>query len=115
MIYAVIPARGGSKGVPRKNLRSVSGVPLIAYSIKAALKTPSIERTIVSTDSPEIADVAKNLGADVPFFRPEEISQDRSTDYEFVAHMLEWLQNNEGKIPSQIVHLRPTTPLRDPE
>lgn len=112
LIYSIIPARSGSKGVPGKNIKLLKGYPLLAYSIKVSLKSNLIERTIVSTDSEEIAIIAKKYGAEVPFLRPWEISQDTSTDLEFVLHALEWFKNNEGNIPDYLVHLRPTTPLR---
>lgn len=114
MIYSIIPARGGSKGVPGKNIRPLAGHPLIAWSIQSSRMSKRIHRTIVSTDSPEIAEVAKHYGAEVPFLRPAEISGDRSTDYEFIAHALDWFRKHEGKAPEYWVHVRPTTPLRDP-
>jgi len=113
-IYAVIPARGGSKGVPKKNIRRVAGFPLIAYSIAAAAMSLSIQRTIVSTDSEEIAAVALKFGANVPFLRPEAMAGDLSLDRDFVLHLLHWLLQNEGAAPDLLVHLRPTTPLRNP-
>ena len=112
-IYSIIPARAGSKGVPGKNIRLLGGYPLIAYSVCASIDTKDIERTIVSTDSKEIADIAQKYGAEVPFLRPEAISRDDSTDLEFVKHAINWLRINEGTVPDLLVHLRPTTPLRD--
>ncbi|TSC67857.1 MAG: N-acylneuraminate cytidylyltransferase [Parcubacteria group bacterium Gr01-1014_73] len=113
-IYVFIGARGGSKSIPKKNLLNIGGFPLIAYSIVAAKLTNGIERIIVSTDSEEIATVAKKFGAEVPFLRPSELASDNSPDREFIIHALAWLQKNEGKIPDYIVHLRPTSPLREP-
>jgi CMP-N,N'-diacetyllegionaminic acid synthase len=113
-VYAVVPARGGSKGVPKKNIRRLAGYPLIAYSIAAGFMSRLIERVIVSTDSPEIAEVSRKYGAEVPFLRPAELAQDKSRDRDFVLHLLHWLQENEGGGPDYLVHLRPTTPLRDP-
>ncbi|HTY53459.1 MAG TPA: acylneuraminate cytidylyltransferase family protein [Methanomicrobiales archaeon] len=113
-VVAVIPARGGSKGVPGKNLRPVGGYPLIAYSIAAAELTPGIDRAIVSTDSPEIADIAGRFGGEVPFLRPGEFATDRSPDIGFVLHLTGWLKEHEGSEPEYVVNLRPTTPLRDP-
>lgn len=110
---ALIPARAGSKGVPNKNIRLLGGHPLIAWSIAACLKTGSIDRVIVSTDSEEYAALCRELGADVPFLRPASISGDRSTDFEFVEHALDWLVAN-GDEPETVVHIRPTTPLRNP-
>lgn len=114
MVYSIIPARGGSKGIPKKNIQLLGGYPLIAYSIAASRLTPQIKRTIVSTDSQEIAQVAKEYGAEVPFLRPAEISQDNSTDLEFLQHALKWFTENETVFPDLLVHLRPTTPLRIP-
>ena len=112
--FALIPARGGSKGVPKKNLRPLGGHPLIAFSIAAAQQCPEIGRVIVSTDSPEIADVARTYGAEVPFLRPSALAQDASTDREVIHHALEWLRTHEGRQPDLVIQLRPTTPLRDP-
>jgi len=112
---AVIPARSGSKGVPDKNIKELSGKPLIAYSILTAQKIKLINRIIVSTDSDEYAALATDIGAEVPFIRPIELSNDDSTDYDFVKHLLDWLIENESHIPDYIIHLRPTTPLRDPD
>ncbi|MBT6939305.1 MAG: acylneuraminate cytidylyltransferase family protein [Candidatus Marinimicrobia bacterium] len=114
-IMAVIPARSGSKGVPDKNIKELSGKPLIAYSILTAQKIKLINRIIVSTDSDEYAALATDIGAEVPFIRPIELSNDDSTDYDFVKHLLDWLIENESHIPDYIIHLRPTTPLRDPD
>ena len=111
---AIIPARSGSKGVPDKNIRSLDGWPLIAYSIQVGLLAKNIDRVIVSTDSERYAAIAKEYGAEVPFLRPAEISVDFSTDYECVKHALDWLNDSGSEIPEYIVHLRPTTPLREP-
>lgn len=112
-IVALIPARGGSKGVPRKNIKNLGEFPLIAYSIAVANLSKVIQRTIVSTDDEEIACVARKFNGEVPFLRPAELATDTSTDFDFVKHAMEWLQQNEGHIPEFFVHLRPTTPLRD--
>ena len=113
-LIAVIPARSGSKGVPDKNIEMLVGKHLIAYSISAAIKSKLIDRVIVSTDSEKYASISKDYGAEVPFIRPNEYSGDDSTDYGFVKHLLDWLTENEGYNPEYIIHLRPTTPLRDP-
>ena len=113
LTYSIIPARGGSKGVPGKNVRLLNDLPLIAYSIKISLKSNFISRTIVSTDSEEIAEIARRYGAEVPFLRPAELARDNSTDLEFVQHALSWFQENDGVVPDYLVHLRPTTPLRE--
>ena len=111
-ILSIIPARGGSKGLKNKNILPLLGHPLIAYSIKAGLDSERIDRVIVSTDSEEIADVAKKYGAEVPFMRPAEFAQDMSTDMEVFIHVLDWLKKNENYIPDIIVQLRPTSPVR---
>ena len=113
-IFAIIPARGGSKGVPKKNIRPLAGYPLIAYSIAAARLCSRINRIIVSTDSKEIAELSRRYGAEVPFIRPAEFAGDLSPDRDFVIHALKWFEENEGAVPEYLVHLRPTTPLRDP-
>jgi len=113
-IYAIIPARGGSKGVPGKNIKLLKGFPLIAYSIAVAKLSNKINRVIVSTDSLEIAEIAKKFGAEVPFLRPAEFAQDKSPDIDFFKHAINWFSENEKDQPEFLVHLRPTTPLRDP-
>jgi len=109
---AIIPARSGSKGVPDKNIKLLAGHPLIAYSIAAA-KIAGIKRVFTSTDSEKYAEIASDYGAEVPFLRPQEIATDRSTDYEWVRHAMEWFKENEKVMPELWLHLRPTTPLRD--
>ena len=113
-IVALIPARAGSKGVPNKNIRPLGGHPLIGWSIAACMNSKYIEEVVVSTDSPEYAEIAKNYGAKVPFLRPSELSGDSSTDIEFVLHALEWFGSHSA-VPDYIVHLRPTTPFRTTE
>ena len=114
MVYGLIPARAGSKGVSRKNIKLLGGYPLIAYTIAAAKMSKDISRVIVSTDSAQIASIATRYGAEVPFIRPAELAKDNSLDIDFVLHAIEWFRQNEDKVPDYIVHLRPTTPLRDP-
>ena len=111
-IFALIPARAGSKGLKDKNIKLLAGHPLLAFSVAAARRCKNIDRVIISTNSRQYADIAVKYGAEAPFLRPEEISQDRSTDYDFVKHALDWLSENEGQMPQLLVHLRPTTPLR---
>lgn len=111
--YAIIPARAGSKGVPGKNVKLLSGKPLIAYSIAASKFASNIDRVIVSTDSPDYAKLAEEFGAEVPFLRPPEISGDKNTDYELFKHVLDWFAENEKQFPEYLVHIRPTTPLRE--
>ena len=113
-IVAVIPARSGSKGVPGKNVKLLAGHPLIAYSIAAARLVENVDRVIVSTDSEHYARIARKYGAETPFLRPAEVSADDTGDYEWVKHLLDWMVENEGDVPEYLVHLRPTTPLRDP-
>ena len=113
VIQAFIFARGGSKGLPGKNMRNFCGKPLIAWSIEQALAVKSINSVIVSTDSQEIAEASREYGAEVPFIRPTEIAGDRSTDFDFIKHALDWLSQNDAE-PDFIVHIRPTTPFRDP-
>jgi CMP-N,N'-diacetyllegionaminic acid synthase len=112
-VVALIGARAGSKGVPNKNIKLLGGHSLLAWSIAACLRSSSIDRVIVSSDSAEYAALAINLGAEAPFLRPSEISGDRSTDYDFIVHALDWLAA-EGQEPDYLVHIRPTTPLRNP-
>jgi CMP-N,N'-diacetyllegionaminic acid synthase len=114
-IVALIPARGGSKSIPKKNIVNLKGFPLIAYSVAAALLSKHISRIIVSTDSKEIAEIAKSYGAEVPFLRPVELSTDTAIDLDVVKHTLRWLKENENYEPEYLVYLRPTTPLRDPD
>ena len=103
---AVIPARGGSKQVPRKNLKLLGGKPLIQWSIEAAQAASELDRCIVSTDDEEIAAVARALGAEVPFLRPAEYAQDTTPDLPVFQHALAWLAEHEGYRPAMVVHLR---------
>lgn len=112
-ILALIPARAGSKSLPRKNVREVAGVPLIVHSIRHAQASARITRIVVTTDGGEIAGIARAAGAEVPFMRPAELAQDLSPDYDFVRHALAWLRDNEDYRPDMVVQLRPTTPVRD--
>ncbi len=114
-VVAIIPARGGSKGVPRKNIYSLGGFPLVAYSIVAATLAKKVDRVIVSTDDEEIAAVAKKFGAEVPFIRPQQFATDASPDYHYLHHALEWFEKNEPAQPKYFVNLRPTTPVRNPQ
>jgi CMP-N,N'-diacetyllegionaminic acid synthase len=114
-VLAIVPARGGSKRIPDKNIKELVGKPLIAHTIDEAKKSKYIDRILVSTDSEKIRDVSMSLGAEVPFLRPEEISGDKSTDLEAFTHALNWLAENEDYRPEIIVQLRPTSPLRTVE
>jgi len=111
-ILALIPARGGSKGIPRKNIRLFTGYPLIAWSIAAAKQSELVTRIIVSTDDEEIAAVAREWGAETPFLRPAEFAQDKTTDLPVFEHALKWLEDVEGYRPDVVVQLRPTSPIR---
>jgi N-acylneuraminate cytidylyltransferase len=111
-ILALIPARGGSKGIPRKNIRNFAGYPLIAWSIAAAKQSSLVTRVIVSTDDEEIAAVAHEWGAETPFLRPAELAQDKTTDLPVFEHALKWLEDVEGYRPDILIQLRPTSPIR---
>lgn len=111
-VLALIPARGGSKGIPKKNIKLLGGKPLIVWSIDVAKNSRFIDRVIVSTDSEEIAKLAKDSGVEVPFLRPVELAQDLTPDTPVFEHCLKWLEENDNFIPEFIVHLRPTGPLR---
>lgn len=111
-VVAVIPARGGSKAIPRKNVVTVGGRPLIAYTIEAARQARSIARIIVSTDDAEIAEVARQWGAEVPFTRPAALARDDTPGVEPLVHAAEWLRDHGG-VPAWIMLLQATSPLRD--
>jgi CMP-N,N'-diacetyllegionaminic acid synthase len=113
-VIAIIPARSGSKGIKNKNLADLGGFPLLAYSIIAAKLSKRIDRILISTDSEQYADIGRKYGAEVPFLRPPELSGDSATDRDFMVHAMKWIKENEGTLPEYWVHLRPTTPLRDP-
>lgn len=110
----LIPARGGSKGVPGKNIRPLGGIPLISHSIRHALSVASKDDVIVSTDSEEIAKIAMESGANVPFIRPVELASDTAGSREVMIHAADFM-NARGKNYDCIVLLQPTSPLRDPE
>lgn len=111
-VLAVIPARGGSKGIPRKNIKTFAGYPLIAYSIAAGLQSELTSRVIVSTDDEEIAEVARKWGAQTPFLRPAEFAADNTLDLPVFQHALTWLKEHEGYVPDIVLQLRPTSPAR---
>lgn len=112
-VLALIPARGGSKGLPGKNLRQLAGHPLIAYSIAAGLQAKMVDKVICSTDSHSTAKIAQQYGAEVPFLRPNEIAQDLSPDIDFFQHAIAKLSET-GYRPDIIVQLRPSDPIREP-
>jgi len=111
-VLALIPARGGSRGIPRKNVMMVGGKPLIAWSIGHAKASKRITRVIVSTDDEEIAAVSRERGAEVPFMRPSEFAQDLSPDIDAFRHALLWLREHENYVPEMVVHLRAPDPVR---
>ena len=112
VVLALIPARSGSKSIPHKNIKEVGGKPLLAWSIEHARSARSVSRIVVSTDSEEYAQIARDFGAETPFLRPTEYARDDSTDLEVFQHALQWLKESEGYEPDICVHLRPTCPVR---
>lgn len=111
-MIAIIPARGGSKGLPGKNIKLLNGKPLIAYTIEAALESKSISRIIVNTDNVEIANVAKKFGAEVPFMRPEELADDTAKSIDVYNYTINRLEEEENTEINEIIVLQPTSPLR---
>jgi N-acylneuraminate cytidylyltransferase len=114
-VVAIVPARGGSKSIPRKNIKRLGGVPLLAYSVEAGRTAGLVDRVLVSTDDEEIAELGRRYGADVPFIRPAELAQDATADFPVFEHALDWLETHEGRTPEIVVHLRPTSPIRPPD
>lgn len=111
-VLAIIPARGGSKGVPRKNIKELCGKPLIAYTIEASINSKYITRTIVSTEELEIKDISLSYGAEVPHERPINLASDSSPTIDTVIELLNWLKLNEGYVPDYVCLLQCTSPLR---
>jgi CMP-N,N'-diacetyllegionaminic acid synthase len=114
-VLAIVPARGGSKGLPRKNLRLLAAQPLVAHAVAVGLAAELVEAVVCSTDDPEIAEAARLAGAEVPFLRPPELAQDTTEDLPVFQHALTWLERERGWLPELVVNLRPTSPLRRPE
>ncbi len=114
-VVAIVPARGGSKSIPRKNLRMLAGHPLLAYSVEAGRAARSVASTLVSTDDDEIRRAALDYGAEAPFLRPPALAGDLVPDQPVFEHALRWLSEERGRVPDIVVQLRPTSPLRDPE
>lgn len=114
-VIAIIPARGGSKGLVGKNIKILNGKPLIAYTIQEALKSQYIERVIVSTDDPKIAEIGKEYGADVPFMRPEELAGDQIGSVDVLIHALDYLKHIENKEYPYTCLLQCTTPFKTAE
>lgn len=109
---AIIPARGGSKGIPRKNVRDIAGKPLIAWSIEHALASEFVERVVVTTDDDEIAEIAVRHGAEVPFRRPKDLAKDTAATEPSLIHAVKWLEANEGYCPDNVILLQATSPVR---
>jgi CMP-N,N'-diacetyllegionaminic acid synthase len=110
---AIIPARGGSKRLPRKNVLDLAGKPLVGWTIEAAIGCPYLDEVMVSTDDEEIASVAKRHGANVPFSRPVELASDTATSFDAIKHTLDFYKNELGKVFDFVVLLQPTSPLRN--
>lgn len=113
-ILALITGRSGSKRLPQKNIKNLGNIPLIAWSIRCAKCSKYINKIVVTTDSQEIADIAKSYGAETPFLRPKEFASDEAPEILAIKHALEWLDHNESYTPDLIVLLRPTSPFRKP-
>ncbi len=111
-VLAIIPARGGSQGILKKNIRKLSGKPLIEYTIETAQKSNKISRIIVSTDDPKIAKISQSLGAEVPFLRPKKFAKKNSLTLDVIKHTLNFLESKELYIPDIVIILQPTSPLR---
>jgi N-acylneuraminate cytidylyltransferase len=114
-VLVLVPARGGSRGLPRKNLHLLAGKPLVVHAVETGRAAALVDRVVCSTDDPEIAQAAHSAGAEVPFLRPADLAQDTTEDWPVFAHALEWLQQHDGWLPEVVVNLRPTSPLRRPE
>lgn len=110
---AIVPARGGSKGLPGKNIKELCGKPLIAWSIESGLKSKYLDEVIVTTDSKDIANIAKQYGASVPFLRPDVLASDTATSFDAIKHTIEFYKNEFAKEFDYIVLLEPTSPLRE--
>ncbi len=110
-VLTIIPARGGSKGIPRKNLYELCGKPLIGYVCEAAMGAKSLQRVIVSTDCPEIADTAAGFGVEVPFLRPSTIAEDDSSTLDAVLHAIETMKVKYDYVTDVVVYLQPTSPM----
>ena len=111
-ILGVIPARGGSKGIPRKNLVKLNGKPLIQYTLEASLASRKLDRVVLSTDDEEIAALGKRLGIEVPFRRPARLARDKTPCLSVIRHAVEWLREKESYVPHAVMTLQPTSPVR---
>lgn len=112
-ILAIVPARGGSKGVPKKNIKKINGKPLISYTIEAAKSCKLIDRVVVSTDDIEIAEISREYGAEIPYLRPNDLAGDKSPTIDCIIHMLDYLKENEDYVPDYVMLLQCTSPLRN--
>ena len=113
-VLAVVPARGGSKGIPRKNLQLLGGKPLVTLAVETGRAARLVSRVLCSTDDPDIADAARAAGAEVPFLRPPELARDTAEDWPVFMHALDFLEREDNWLPDIVVNLRPTSPLRTP-
>lgn len=114
-VFALVTARGGSKGVPNKNIRLLGGKPLILWTIETARQSKGIDRILLSTEDEEIARIGRDAGVEVPFKRPAELAGDESSHVDVVLHALRWLKDNEGSLPEYLLLLQPTSPFRTPQ
>src|SRR5262245_47326141 len=110
-VLGIITARGGSKGIPGKNLKLLGGRPLIDFTIDAANDTP-LDRLILSTEDPRIADAARNLGCEVPFMRPPELARDETAHLPVIVHAAKWMRDHANYVADVVLTLQPTSPLR---
>lgn len=111
-VLAIIPARGGSKGIPKKNIKELNEKPLIAYTIEEALKSKYIDRLVVSTDDDQIANISKKYGGEIPFLRPKELAKDNTPGIDPIIHCVNWLKENEGYNSDYVMCLQCTSPFR---
>lgn len=114
-VLGVVTARGGSKGIPGKNLRLLAGKPLLAYTLEAAARSGALDRLILSTDDPAIADTGRSYGCETPFVRPADLARDETPHLPVMQHAVRWLAEHDGYRPDAVLILQPTSPLRRPE
>ena len=112
LIWSIVPAKGSSKRVKKKNLKKIESIELFLYSVLISLKNKKISKTFISTEDPQILKIARDYGAETPFLRPKKFSKPYSEDYEYIFHFLDYIKENYTIIPEYIVQLRPTTPFR---
>lgn len=114
-VMGIVGIRSGSKGVPDKNVRPLAGKPLVAWVLEAARHSKYINRMVVSTDSPRYAEIATSFGAEAPYLRPADMASDQAPEFDYVKHMLEWLDQTEGYRPDIVVRMMATVPLQSTE